>query len=1081
MRYKKIFLSLFVIVITMAAALIVTVLYIYHHPSTFKAVIEKSFSAKAGMSLKMEDLVYSIRPLHIQATNIVINTGENTHGFALRVPKFTADFDLSGPFGSRKLIIRQIELAEFAIDLEPGLDLSMFAEQPKSPSVLDRILKRLVKFFFFADVQIQSADAFKGRIRFQSANQQLFVRQIHASLKPDKLEISGNAAIHWQTPDISIKFPEIKLVMNPDFYTGESTISGRIHLPEGTIESPDVRAAGIQGRLHWSYNPELKHLTADSVSLQCKRLTLPKKTGKATALNGVHFSTDGVFDLQKKRVNLSHWRLTAENFIGLDGKAEGRLQAPYGLKIGLTGGQLISGRLISVIRDWMGLSSSPLTLSGPIGLTGAIETHKNGPTWSLHGDLTAQLTQNKFSFSTDQLRLEGNLTGRISAVGSLAKPDLSAALNGENITLTGGGTTLKSIAANISATGTYPVYSVADLKAHIARASFAVGAKAYRLDDIRVNLKNGRVNMKTGSLSWPEIRFSSSILKNLRISVSGQWEQMLVNLAADDSRMLQSAVALGLLPANWNLNGHDSIQATAVIKQQGWSTISSKMNITKLNFHNRAESCLAENIRVSAETSAMVHMAEGKIKGTFSLTTPKGEFLCDKIYLDMTQNRFFAAGNATYDRQSTELQIAGVKFGLQNLLALDIHGSLRPGNDRPALDLFIELPATAVNPVFHHLVSEPYKYEKPGLADLEVNGFISARLNVLRSGSDWTLRGKTGWQTGSLKNGKSGVSLEGIDLDLPVWFQTKKLDSGSETLRGRLSIQKLALPLLPEQPLAISLKVRPGSIATAASTRLLFQSGYIQLEPLVLRNIYTAKPSVDTSLSVNSIMLDPFLNGIWPNPTHGVIHGKLERINYDGNNLSSQGTITADIFGGQVHISDPGVSKLLASPPAFKLNARINDLKLAHLTEGTAFGKIQGVLTGYINNLEIVNGEAQKFDLLLKTRRKNDVPQKINVRAVENIARLGGGQSPFMGLAGTFVSFFKEFSYKKIGVAASLENDVFKVNGTIKKNGLEYIVKKGGLTGVDVINLSPDNRISFKDMAKRIKRIKSTGENPVIR
>ncbi|MEE9495693.1 MAG: hypothetical protein V3V39_04140, partial [Desulfobacterales bacterium] len=534
MRYKKLFLSFFVIAVTVAAALIVTVIYIYHHPSTFKAVIEKSFSAKAGMSLKMEDLVYSIRPPHIQATNIVINTGENSHGFSLKVPNFTADFDLSGPFGSRKLIIGQIELAEFAVDLESGLDLSMFSRQPESTSLLDRILKRLVKFFFFADVQIQSASAFKGRIRFQSANQQLFVRQIHASLKPDKLEISGNAAIQWQTPDISIKFPEFKISMDPDFYTGESIISGQIHLPEGTIESPDVRAAGIQGRLHWSYNSELKNLTADSVSLQCRSLILSKKTGKATALNGVHFSADGVFDLQKNRVNLSHWRLTADNFIGLDGKAQGRLEAPYGLKIGLTDGRLISGRLISVIGDWMGLSASPLTLSGPIGLTGAIEIHKNAPTWSLQGDLTAELTRNQFSFSSDQLRLEGSLTGRISAVGSLPKPDLSAALNGENMTLTSGGTTLKSIAANISATGTYPEYSVADLKAHIARSSFAVGAKTYRLDDIRVNLKNGQVNMKTGSLSWPEIRFSSSVLKNLRISVSGQWEQMLVNLAADD-------------------------------------------------------------------------------------------------------------------------------------------------------------------------------------------------------------------------------------------------------------------------------------------------------------------------------------------------------------------------------------------------------------------------------------------------------------------------------------------------------------------------------------------------------------------
>ena len=113
MRYKQLFLRIFAIAVAMAAALIVTVLYIYHHPSTFKAVIEKTFSANAGMSLKIDDLDYSIRPLHVQATNITINTKENSHGFALRVPKFTADLDLSGPFGSRKLIIRKIELAEF--------------------------------------------------------------------------------------------------------------------------------------------------------------------------------------------------------------------------------------------------------------------------------------------------------------------------------------------------------------------------------------------------------------------------------------------------------------------------------------------------------------------------------------------------------------------------------------------------------------------------------------------------------------------------------------------------------------------------------------------------------------------------------------------------------------------------------------------------------------------------------------------------------------------------------------------------------------------------------------------------------
>lgn len=86
-----------------------------------------------------------------------------------------------------------------------------------------------------------------------------------------------------------------------------------------------------------------------------------------------------------------------------------------------------------------------------------------------------------------------------------------------------------------------------------------------------------------------------------------------------------------------------------------------------------------------------------------------------------------------------------------------------------------------------------------------------------------------------------------------------------------------------------------------------------------------------------------------------------------------------------------------------------------------------------------------------------------------------------MGLAGSFAMIFKEFPYWKIGIAASLQNDVFRVNGTILEDGKEYLVKKSGFSGVDVVNLNPNNWISFKDMLKRIKRISGSGDGPVIR
>ncbi len=139
--------------------------------------------------------------------------------------------------------------------------------------------------------------------------------------------------------------------------------------------------------------------------------------------------------------------------------------------------------------------------------------------------------------------------------------------------------------------------------------------------------------------------------------------------------------------------------------------------------------------------------------------------------------------------------------------------------------------------------------------------------------------------------------------------------------------------------------------------------------------------------------------------------------------MSTGGSLIAHVFGGEIVLSHAGASGLFGPAPVFRINARWNDLQLLKLTAGTPFGEIEGVLNGYADHMEICNGQLQRFDLLLETTKKKGVSQKISVKAVDNIARLGGGRSPFVGIAGIFMSFFKQFPYDKIGIRASLEND----------------------------------------------------------
>jgi hypothetical protein len=246
-------------------------------------------------------------------------------------------------------------------------------------------------------------------------------------------------------------------------------------------------------------------------------------------------------------------------------------------------------------------------------------------------------------------------------------------------------------------------------------------------------------------------------------------------------------------------------------------------------------------------------------------------------------------------------------------------------------------------------------------------------------------------------------------------------------------------------------------------------------------DVFNRTPRVTTSLTFDRVQLDPFLKDVWPASVDGVVHGNLEDLVFSGNDVASSGDLMLEIFGGRIDVRNPGVKGVLSATPNIYADCLIQNLNLAEMTQDTSFGRIQGVLGGYVKNLEIVNGQPQAFVLHLETIRRQGVPQRINLEAVQNIARIGGGESPFTGFAGKFASFFKEFSYDKIGIHALLENDIFKINGTVKEGGVEYLVKKGGIPGVDVINSNPANQISFKDMVKRIQRVTESKSDPVIR
>jgi hypothetical protein len=103
------------------------------------------------------------------------------------------------------------------------------------------------------------------------------------------------------------------------------------------------------------------------------------------------------------------------------------------------------------------------------------------------------------------------------------------------------------------------------------------------------------------------------------------------------------------------------------------------------------------------------------------------------------------------------------------------------------------------------------------------------------------------------------------------------------------------------------------------------------------------------------------------------------------------------------------------------------------------------------------------------------VSQRVSLKAVNAISVMGTGSGLGDVGVGMFAGFFEEFGYEAIGISSSLNNDVFRVRGLIRQGGVEYLIKKPLLFGINVINRNPDNQISFSDMMERVQRVVGGG------
>jgi hypothetical protein len=209
----------------------------------------------------------------------------------------------------------------------------------------------------------------------------------------------------------------------------------------------------------------------------------------------------------------------------------------------------------------------------------------------------------------------------------------------------------------------------------------------------------------------------------------------------------------------------------------------------------------------------------------------------------------------------------------------------------------------------------------------------------------------------------------------------------------------------------------------------------------------------------------------------GKFAGRIPRVSYDGDTINVDGALLFDVFDGTVVATKMQLSDAFGRAPLLSGNLTMRNLDLDLLTRTFSFGNMQGRLDVDVNNLQLQNWTPVRFDARLYSSA-GDYPKKISQKAVQNISSLGGAGAA-AAIQRSYLSFFKNFGYDRIGWSCILRNGVCEMGGIEQNNNGMYAIIKGG--GIPAISVMGYNRaVSWGELLTRLKRVTQNNVKPVI-
>ena len=445
------------------------------------------------------------------------------------------------------------------------------------------------------------------------------------------------------------------------------------------------------------------------------------------------------------------------------------------------------------------------------------------------------------------------------------------------------------------------------------------------------------------------------------------------------------------------------------------------------------------------------------------------EVLRGTFYADVSKLAAAADLRATLAPGARRLEAQRINLTIDGLGSAQLEGRIAPGATRVAGSFGVPKMAG----LFAELLRSVLVETAGGMETLGLSGAVTGDFQLEQQGRAWRTRGRLRPDGLDLRWPPAALSLENVSGVLPFAFVsdfTATAGGPADLQSGNLTFERFAVGPLVLDPSPIRLHAALNRLALDSPLVFRVAGGRLEIQDAAAK--YTQSGAdILAGIRIAEVDLHQLTQTLSVLPLMGRLDADLGNIRYVDGALSAPGTMDVSAFGGDLRIRGMRLEAPLTPYASFFADIDFTALDLFQLTQTLAVGEINGIADGHIHNLRLFGKTPTRFAAEFATRESGK--RNISVKALNNLTVISqGGVS--QALSQGIYQFIDFYRYRKIGMACTLEKDVFRLEGTARPGSLKYLVDGGILPPrIDVIISSP--KISFTEMVRRLQRIERAG------